>query len=451
MFTTINPFSGKPIASYAAQNTKEVDNIIKKANNTFSSWKKVPFAERSNFMLNLAVILKRNKEEYTQLITAEMGKIISESRAEIEKCAWLCEYYAENAERMLKSVDFETDASKSTIRFDPIGVVYAIMPWNFPFWQVLRAAVPTIMAGNTVLLKHAPNVFGCAVAIEKLFIEAGFPESVFSNLIIPVELSEQVIAHPMIQGVTITGSQRAGSIVASQAGKYLKKCVLELGGSDPYIVLANSDFKKACQVGTNSRMMNSGQVCIAAKRFIVEVSVFEDFIKQQRDLLQNLKIGNPTDENTDVGPMARIDLLVQIEKQVDESLKMGAKLFTGGKRIDNKFYAPTLLYDVQKGMPVYNEETFGPVSVVIPAKDADDAVRVANDTSFGLGASIWTNNLDLAEEMAARIDAGAVFINGMVKSDPRLPFGGTKRSGFGRELASFGIREFTNIKTVWIA
>jgi succinate-semialdehyde dehydrogenase/glutarate-semialdehyde dehydrogenase len=451
MFSTTNPFTGKLIANYQGQNALEVEGIIQKANDSFGNWKIIPFSKKGELFVQLAALLRQNKEVYSSLITAEMGKIISESRAEIEKCAWLCEYYAENAERMLAPEYIESDASKSFVSFEPIGIIYAIMPWNFPFWQVFRAMVPTIMAGNVVVLKHAPNVFGCAVAIEKLFIEAGFPNHIFSNLIITVELSEKVIAHPMVQGVTITGSQRAGSIVASQAGKYLKKCVLELGGSDPFIIMADADFNPACQLGTISRMLNSGQVCIAAKRFIVEESILADFTRKQRDLLQNLKLGDPMDENTQVGPMARIDLLEQIEKQVEDSLKMGAKLFCGGRRIDNKFYSPTLLFDVQKGMPVYDEETFGPVAVVIPAKDTEEAVHIANDTPFGLGASIWTKNLNLAEEMAAKIDAGAVFINGMVKSDPRLPFGGIKRSGFGRELSSFGIREFTNIKTVWIA
>lgn len=451
MYTTINPFNRKKIADYTTLTAEEIDALILKTNQSFNYWKKISFKNRSNLMIRLAALLIENKEKLAVLISSEMGKIISESRAEIEKCAWLCEYYAQNAEKMLKAEYFETEASSSYVRFEPVGVIYAIMPWNFPFWQVLRAAVPTIMAGNTVLLKHAPNVIGCAIAIEKLFIDAGFPKNVFSNLIIPIELSEKVISHPLVQGVTITGSQKAGSTVASQAGKYLKKCVLELGGSDPFIVLADSDFNKACRVGTHSRMMNAGQVCIAAKRFIVEESIFNDFINQQRDLLRNLKLGNPLDADIDIGPMARPDLLEQIEKQVEDSLQMGAKLYTGGKRIDNKFYAPTLLINVQKGMPVYDEETFGPVSVVIPAKDADDAVRIANDTYFGLGASIWTKNLQLAEEMAVKINSGAVFINGMVKSDPRLPFGGTKASGYGRELANFGIKEFTNIKTVWIA
>ncbi|NOX86108.1 MAG: NAD-dependent succinate-semialdehyde dehydrogenase [Chlorobi bacterium] len=448
---SVNPFTGQVIAEYDEHNSGQVSQIISETDRAFSEWKKSSFKERSRRMRKLGSLLREHKEAFAVLITSEMGKIISESSAEIEKCAWLCEYYAEHAESMLKTELFETDGSKSYVRFDPVGVIYAIMPWNFPFWQVLRFSVPTIMAGNTVVLKHAPNVTGCSLAIEKLFTEAGFPHSVFSSLIIPVELSEEVIANPLIQGVTLTGSQRAGSIVASQAGKYLKKSVMELGGSDPYIVLKDAEINKACKTGMCSRMMNAGQVCISAKRFIVEESIFGEFVEEQKVLLENMNPGgDPMDEDTDMGPMARPDLLEKIEKQVAESVKMGAKVITGGHRKDDKFYAPTLLVNAKKGMPVYDEETFGPVSVVIPAKNADDAVRIANDTLYGLGASIWTQDIELAQKMAIQLDAGAVFINGMTKSDPRLPFGGTKRSGYGRELSHFGIREFVNIKTVWV-
>ena len=450
MFQSINPFTGKVINEFTRNSEKEIDRIIERANNTFYEWKLLSIEERAVFMFNLSQKLKEKKPELARLITREMGKPINESVAEIEKCAWLCDYYAEHAEEMLETQGAISDATVSYVRFDPIGVVYAIMPWNFPFWQVLRFAVPTIMAGNTVVLKHAPNVFGCAVAIEYLFREAKFPEAVLSNLIISVEQSEKVIAHPYIQGVTLTGSQRAGRVVASQAGRYLKKSVMELGGSDPYIVLQDAEINNACKTGMCSRMLNAGQVCISAKRFIVEETVFDDFVSEQKTLLENLKLGSPMLEETEMGPMARRDLLEQIEKQVSKSVKLGAKLITGGKRINGFFYAPTLLTNVKKGMPVYDEETFGPVSVVIPAKNAADAVRIANDTPFGLGASIWTKDVELAEKMAEQIDAGAVFINGMTKSDPRLPFGGTKRSGYGRELSRFGIREFVNIKTILI-
>ncbi len=383
------------------------------------------------------------------MITLEMGKILRESIAEIEKCAWLCDHYAQHGPEMLESESAPSDGTVSYIRFEPLGVIYAIMPWNFPFWQVLRFAVPTILAGNAVVLKHAPNVLGCARGIERLFKEAGFPDALFSNLFIPVDLSDTVIAHPLVCGVTLTGSQRAGKAVAAQAGKHLKKTVLELGGSDPYIVLADADFQPACKTALNSRMMNTGQVCIAAKRFIVEKKIFDRFTEELKFQLGHLKLGDPLDEKVDIGPMARPDLVETIDQQVKKSLEMGATLVTGGKVINDRFYAPTLLTGVKKGMPVYDEETFGPVSVIIPAEDAEDAIRIANDTTFGLGASLWTGNLELAEKMAEEIEAGAVFINGMTKSDPRLPFGGTKMSGYGRELSHFGMREFVNIKTVW--
>lgn len=453
MFKSIDPYSGKVIGSYKTHTKKELEEIIRKSHFAYDNWKRNNFSFKGKFFINLGKLLRKNKEKYSQLITREMGKIISESRAEVEKCAWLCDYYANYSESMLQPEYFNTDAGKSYVIFEPIGVIYGIMPWNFPFWQAFRAAVPTIMAGNTFILKHAPNVTGTALLIEKLFLEAGFPENVFRTIVIPVEFSESVVAHPYIEGITLTGSQRAGAAVASQAGKYLKKSVMELGGSDPYIVLKDAEFNQSCKTGVCSRMMNAGQVCISAKRFIVEEPVLEQFIEEQKRLLENMVLGNPLEENTDMGPMARIDLLENIESQVNKSVEMGATVITGGKRLNDKklFYAPTLLTDITKEMPVWNEETFGPVSVVIPAKDPEDAVKIANNTSFGLGASLWTQDLELAEKMARKIEAGGVFINGMTKSDPRLPFGGTKRSGYGRELSYMGIREFTNAKTIWIA
>ena len=453
MFKSIDPYSGKVIGNYKTHAKNELEEIIEKSHSAYQNWKKNNFSSKGKLFLHLGELLRNNKEEYAQLITREMGKIISESRAEIEKCAWLCDYYANYSESMLQPEYFNTDAGKSYVIFEPIGIIYGIMPWNFPFWQAFRAAVPTIMAGNTFILKHAPNVTGTALLIEKLFLEAGFPENVFRTVVIPIELSEYVIAHPYIEGITLTGSQRAGAAVASQAGKHLKKSVMELGGSDPYIVLKDAEFNQSCKTGVCSRMMNAGQVCISAKRFIVEEPVLEQFIEEQKRLLENMVLGNPLEENTDMGPMARIDLLENIESQIDKSVEMGATVITGGKRLNDKqlFYAPTLLTDITKEMPVWKEETFGPVSVIIPAKDAEDAIKIANDTSFGLGASLWTQDLELAEKMAKKIEAGGVFINGMTKSDPRLPFGGTKRSGYGRELSYLGIREFTNAKTIWIS
>lgn len=450
MLKSINSFTGREIAVYTELTIDELNIKIETSHNAYLSWKSFNYPARAEKMKLLAKVLMENKMEMANLITSEMGKILKESVAEIEKCAWLCNHYAENSALYLDEDVIESDATKSYVKYEPIGVIYGIMPWNFPFWQVFRAAVPTIMAGNTFILKHSPNVIGCGKAIEKIFLKAGFPEGVFSNLIIDIDLSEEVVANDFVQGVTLTGSRRAGSAVAAQAGKYLKKTVMELGGSDPYIVLKDADFNTACQTGVSSRMLNSGQVCISAKRFIVEEEIFDEFVQQQKLLLKSLKCGNPMNKDTDIGPMARIDLLETIEFQVNKSVAMGAKLICGGNRIDDKFYAPTLLINVEKGMPVYDEETFGPVSIVIPAKDKEEMLRIANDTNYGLGASIWTNDISTAEFLANNIQAGAVFVNGMTKSDPRLPFGGTKQSGYGRELAGLGIREFTNAKTIWI-
>jgi len=450
MLKSINPFTGKEIAVYPEFTTEELNIKIETSHNAHLTWRSFDFTTRAEKMKLLANLLLENKKEMAKLITSEMGKIFKESLAEIEKCAWLCNHYAENSALYLEEDVIESDATKSYVKYEPVGVIYGIMPWNFPFWQVFRAAVPTIMAGNTFVLKHSPNVIGCGIAIEKLFSKAGFPEGIFSNLIIDIDLSEEVIANVFVQGVTLTGSRRAGSAVAAQAGKYLKKTVMELGGSDPYIVMKDAEFNIACQTGVSSRMLNSGQVCISAKRFIVQEEIFEDFVQQQKLLLESLKSGDPQYDDTDIGPMARPDLLETIEFQVNKSITMGAKLICGGNRIDNKFYSPTLLINVEKGMPVYDEETFGPVSIVIPAKDIDEMIRIANDTNYGLGASIWTKDSSVAEYLANNIQAGAVFVNGMTKSDPRLPFGGTKQSGYGRELAGLGIREFTNAKTIWI-
>jgi succinate-semialdehyde dehydrogenase/glutarate-semialdehyde dehydrogenase len=450
MFQSINPYSGSVLTSYDQHTDQQAESIIEEAHLTQKQWKLLPIEQRSDLVKALAENLKRNKSELARLITHEMGKVIGESVAEIGKCAWLCDYYAEHAAEMLEEQGMPSDGTVSYVVFQPLGVIYAIMPWNFPFWQVLRFAIPAILAGNTVVLKHAPNVFGCGLAIQKLFEESGFPKGVFSNLLINVEQSDRVIANELIQGVTLTGSQAAGRQVAAVAGKHLKKTVMELGGSDPFIILADADLEQACETATTSRMLNSGQVCIAAKRFIVEASVYDEFVNTHKSLMENLRSGDPFDPKSHIGPMARMDLVNNLDQQVKKSIAMGARLVTGGRKAGDNFYTPTLLADVKKGMPVFDEETFGPVSAVIRAEDAADTVRIANDTSFGLGASIWTSNLELAEAIAEQIEAGAVFINGLVKSDPRLPFGGIKQSGYGRELSVFGIREFANIKTIWI-
>jgi len=450
MLQSINPYTGKQLDIFKTLGLNELSNKINKSNNSYQKWKKTEFKTRADKVTKLGIKLKSRRDELSKLITQEMGKILRESLAEIDKCTWLCEHYAANANSYLNEDIIESDATKSYVKYEPTGIIYGIMPWNFPFWQVFRAAIPTILAGNTFVLKHSPNVIGCGIAIEKLFLESGFPEGIFTNLTIDIDLSESVIANEFVSGVTLTGSRKAGSAVASQAGKHFKNSVMELGGSDPYIVMKDADFNIACQTGVSSRMLNSGQVCISAKRFIVEEIIFDEFVEQQKLLLESLNLGDPMDEKTDIGPMARADLLDSIENQVNKSVEMGAKLICGGKRRDNKFYEPTLLIDIKKGMPVYDEETFGPVATVIPAKDKNEILEIANDSIYGLGASIWTKNNETAIFLANNIQAGAVFINGMTKSDPRLPFGGTKQSGYGRELAGLGIREFTNAKTIWI-
>jgi len=430
---------------------EESEKIISLADRAFKSWKETSFSFRSELMKNAAKVLRDNSEEYSSLMTIEMGKPILQSRAEVKKCAWVCDYYADNAEKFLTDEIIKTEAAKSFSSYQPLGVILAIMPWNFPFWQVFRFAVPAIVAGNTVLLKHAPNVTACALEIAELFANAGFPKGVMSALIIEAERSEAVIAHTLVRGVTLTGSEKAGRAVAGLAGKHLKKVVLELGGSDPFIVFDDANLQNSCTVGVTSRMMNAGQVCIAAKRFIVQKSAFEAFLRFQTSALQSIRIGDPTDLNTEIGPMARPDLVENIEQQVNRSIEMGAQLVCGGKRseLHPDIYLPTLLINVSKGMPVCDEETFGPVMIAIPFETEEEAIRLANDTRFGLGCSIWTKNSERAERVASQIEAGAVFVNSLVKSDPRVPFGGVKNSGFGRELAQAGIKEFMNLKTKW--
>ncbi len=452
IFTTHNPYTGKTLEHYTALDKKAVDESILAVEASFRKWSTRSITERSKPMFVLAGLLRKKKLLLAELITLEMGKPMEESKAEIEKCAWLCDYYAAHAGDMLAQESIKTDAKESYLEFEPMGIIYAIMPWNFPFWQVLRAAVPTIMAGNAMVLKHAPNVIACAEAIEKLFIEAGFPQQLMLNLVIDHNTSDYLISKKEIRGVTLTGSLKAGQAVAMQAAKHIKKVVLELGGSDPFIVLKDADLDRACSVGVQSRMLNAGQVCIAAKRFIVVEAIYDDFVEQHKKYLENISLGDPMDPATQMGPLARPDLRASIEKQVDESIQMGARLICGGKeQAKPPFFSPTLLTDVSKGMPVYDEETFGPVSVVIKARDEQEAIQIANDSPFGLGCSIWTDDLPMARQLASQVESGAVFINGMTKSDPRLPFGGIKESGYGRELGSYGIKEFLNIKTIWIA
>jgi succinate-semialdehyde dehydrogenase / glutarate-semialdehyde dehydrogenase len=449
---SINPFSQEIIGNYEVHDKFQVNEIIEKVNQAFQKWRKLQLIERRQFNLKLAGKLEEKKEFYAQLITNEMGKPIKESIAEVEKCIWLCKHYASSESFDIQPKRIKTEARKAFISYEPSGTIFAIMPWNFPFWQVFRFAIPTITAGNTVILKHAPNVTGCALAIEDAFLSSGFSENVFRSVVIPAERSEEIIRHSYIKGVTLTGSENAGRSVAALCGKHLKKSVLELGGSDPFIIFEDAELQLCCSAGMRSRMLNSGQVCIAAKRFIVQDTIMDKFLLEQKQALEALVLGNPLLTQTDLGPMARPDLVDQIENQVNESVKLGAKIICGGKRssLHAQIFEPTLLTDVSKGMPVYDDETFGPVMVAIPFSTKEKALEIANDTRFGLGASIWTQNIELAHDMMPRIEAGAVFINSIVKSDPRLPFGGIKNSGYGRELALEGVMEFMNIKTNWI-
>ena len=404
-------------------------------------------------MLAAASLLEQGKKELAQTITLEMGKLLGGAMGEIEKCARVCRFYAENAERFLEDEPVQTDAARSFVRYQPLGTVLAIMPWNFPFWQVFRFAAPALMAGNVGLLKHAANVPQCALAIEKIFCRAGFDEGVFQTLLIEAEQVEHLIVDPRVKAVTLTGSERAGSAVASAAAREIKKAVLELGGSDAFIVMPSADFKVALTAAVKARTINSGQSCIAAKRFFIADKVYDDFLRQFVERMRALKIGDPLDETTEIGPLATEQILNAVHDQVQKSVVAGAKLLTGGNRIHGPgfFYEPTVLVNVPRKSPAYREEVFGPVASIFRVRDVADAIEIANDSPFGLGASAWTSDPTEKELFASELDAGVVFINGMVASDPRLPFGGVKRSGFGRELGAAGIREFTNIKTIWIS
>ena len=449
----VNPANEKLIREYCEYDSEEVNWRLDKSRDSFLLWRQTSFHDRASLLHNVSDILKREKTEYARLITEEMGKPISASEEEIEKCAWTCDYFADHAAIFLSSKSVQTDGNNSFVRYEPLGGVLAVMPWNFPFFQVFRFAAPVLMAGNVALLKHSPNVSGCALLVEDIFKNAGFPEGVLTSLLISVDRVPSLIAHSSIQAVTLTGSERAGQAVAIEAGRNLKKTVLELGGSDPFIVLSDADPLEAASAAVLSRTMNSGQSCIAAKRFIVEESVAIEFENELVRQMKNCKVGDPMDSKTQIGPIARLDLLNTLHSQVERSVKDGASLLVGGHRLDRKgyFYAPTVLSEVRPGMAVFDEETFGPVAAISKAKDVREAIELANHTKFGLGASIWTSNPERGEALVPDIEAGVVFINEVVKSDPRLPFGGIKRSGYGRELSNLGIMEFVNVKTVWVA
>lgn len=447
---TINPTTGAVEKTYKPLTDAEVNKKLDAAVKTFNSWKKTTFAERADLFKKVIKVIEKNKKRYAKLNTMEMGKPIAQSISELEKCIKGCEFYIANAERILADQHIPTELKYSYVRHDPLGVILAVMPWNFPYWQAMRAAVPAIMAGNTFVLKHASNVPQCAVSIQEMFEEAGFPKHVFTTLLIEGAETNKVIADDRIAAVTVTGSEEAGRRIAGLAGEHLKKTVLELGGSDAFIILEDADLKHTIKNAVLARVRNTGQSCTAAKRFIVVKKVAKEFTDGFVKGFSALKVGDPMDETVEVGPIAREDLMAQLDHQVQKSVEMGAKLLHGGEIInrDGYFYEPTVLSNVKKGMPAYDEEIFGPVASIIVVKDEQEAIRVANDTHLGLGSSLWTQDVEHARELASEIEAGNVFINKMVTSDPRLPTGGIKKSGYGRELGEHGIREFVNVKSV---
>lgn len=452
MIVTVNPATGHPIAEYPLHSSTDVEKRIAGAHDAQKSWGKKPVSDRAALLISVAEVLRRNKDRYAATITEEMGKPIAEAEAEIEKCAVTCEFYAESAGKYLSDTHVASNATDSRIVYDPLGVVLAIMPWNYPFWQFIRFAAPALAAGNGALLKHANNVAACAIQLEELFREAGTPEGLVSTLLINASDVAAVLADDRVAAVTLTGSTEVGKIVASQAASLMKKQVLELGGSDPFLVLADADVELAAKMAVKARFSNTGQSCISAKRFIVDESVADKFVELFVAGVKKLKTGNPTDRENTIGPMARANLRDALHAQVERSVQEGAKLVIGGQSVDSEgyYYLPTVLDNVTPQMTAAIEETFGPVAAVIRVKSEEEAVAVANNTEFGLGAAVWTGNVEHGYHLARNIEAGAVFVNGLVASDARLPFGGIKQSGYGRELGELGIREFTNVKTLWI-
>ncbi|MDP7513182.1 MAG: NAD-dependent succinate-semialdehyde dehydrogenase [Candidatus Marinimicrobia bacterium] len=453
MLNSINPSNSELIASYEEMTKEEVKVIISNVNSAYQEWRLTSFSHRTQLMKNVAEILQDRKEDLGRFMTLEMGKPFSQAVAEANKCASVCEYYADNAERILENQIIETDASKSYVAYRPIGIVLAVMPWNFPFWQVLRFAAPALMAGNVGVLKHASNVQGCALEIEKIFQDAGFPKNVFRTLVIGSKDVKEVIENPHVKAVTLTGSTPAGKAVASQAGAVLKKTVLELGGSDPYIILEDADLDQAITACMIGRFLNTGQSCIAAKRFIVIESILNEFRTKLLEAMKTQKWGDPFDEDVNVGPMVNIWSRDEVHEQVTASIEKGADLLVGGiiPDVEGAFYPATLLDNVRPGMPAFDDEIFGPVASIISVNNEEEAIQLANQTSFGLGGAVFTKDIERGEKIAANdIEAGCCFVNDFVRSDPRLPFGGIKESGYGRELSEAGIREFTNMKTVYI-
>ena len=450
---TINPATGETIKTFEPLDGESIEVKLALSQQTFEKYRKIPIAQRAQWLIAAAEILDRDKVSFGKLMTTEMGKTIQSAIAEVEKCALVCRFYAEHAAEFLADVSASTDASKSFVHYQPLGVILAVMPWNFPFWQVFRFAAPALMAGNVGLLKHASNVPQCALAIEAIFREAGFPEGAFQTLLIGADRVEAIVNDPRVKAATLTGSEAAGVALASAAGKQLKKTVLELGGSDPFIVLESADIEAAVSTAVTARMLNNGQSCIAAKRFIVADAIADEFERRFVEKFQALKIGDPMDENTNVGPLATPGILKDLDELVQACIEKGSKVLTGGKPLSDRpgnFYLPTILADFPPGTPADEEEFFGPVALLFRVPDIDAAIKLANATPFGLGASAWTTDEEQVQRLIDELEAGAVFINGLVKSDPRLPFGGIKRSGYGRELGIQGIHEFVNIKTVWV-
>lgn len=450
---SVNPATGETLKTFAPFEDAQIEAALDAATRAFEQRRRTPFVRRADLMMSAAALLEREKEQLAQTITMEMGKLLRGSIDEVMKCARVCRFYAENAERFLEDRPAQTEAARSYVSHQPMGAVLAIMPWNFPFWQVFRFAAPALMAGNVGLLKHAANVPQCALAIEDIFRRAGFEDGSFQSLLIESGQVRKIIEDARVQAVTLTGSERAGSKVASTAARCLKKSVLELGGSDPFIVMPSTDLTSAVEVGVKARTINAGQSCIAAKRFIVADKVYEEFLDGFVRKMRALRVGDPLVDETEIGPLATESILRGVDEQVQKSIAAGAKLLTGGNRIDRAgfFYEPTVLVDIPRNAPAYSEEVFGPVALIFRAADSAEAIAIANDTSFGLGASAWTTDRKEQELFVSELKAGMVFINSMVASDPRLPFGGVKRSGFGRELGDDGIREFVNIKTIYVA
>jgi succinate-semialdehyde dehydrogenase/glutarate-semialdehyde dehydrogenase len=453
MIASINPATGEKLREFPPHKDVDIEKALRRATAAFEKYRGEPFTKRAQLMIEVAALLEREKQELARTMTLEMGKLLRDSVAEIEKCVTGCRYYVENAERFLEDEPAQTSARRSYVHYEPMGPVLAIMPWNFPFWQVFRFAAPALMAGNVGILKHAANVPQCALAIEQLFCRAGFEEGIFQTLLIEAEQVEKMIVDPRIKAVTLTGSEKAGSAVASVAAREIKKSVLELGGSDPFIVMPSADFGLAVSTAVKARTINTGQSCIAAKRFFIADKIYDNFLDKFVEQMRALKVGDPMDETTEIGPLATESILKGVDEQVQKSIAAGAKCLTGGNRIAGPgfFYEPTVLVDVPKDAPAFREEVFGPVAAVLRVRDADEAIELANDHRYGLAASAWTNDPIEQELFASELESGMVFINAMSASDPRLPFGGVKRSGFGRELGAAGIREFMNAKTIWIA